>query len=164
MAFNWEWAAFALALVVMVIGVLGTFLPALPGIPLIWVAMLGYGIVEGFEDIGVTFLVITFLVVALTQVAEHYSRAWGAKKFGAGKAGAWGAVIGSIAGLFFMPIGLVLGPFLGALIFELVAGRDTKEAFKAGVGGLIGVLGSILINVIVGIGMVIAFIIAAIPG
>ncbi|MDF2631182.1 MAG: hypothetical protein K0R39_5013 [Symbiobacteriaceae bacterium] len=162
MALAWEWAAFAIALVVMCIGILGTFLPALPGIPLIWVAMLGYALFEGFEDIGATFLVVTFLVVALTQVAEHYSRAWGAKKWGAGKAGAWGAVIGSIAGLFFMPIGLVLGPFLGAMVFELIAGRETKDAFKAGIGGLVGVLGSILINVIVGIGMVIAFIIAAI--
>lgn len=146
----------------MFIGILGTFVPALPGIPLIWGAMLVYALFERFEDISPTFLVVTFLIVVAVQFAEHYARAWGAKRFGAGKAGAWGAVIGSIAGLFFMPIGLVLGPFLGALIAELLAGRETKDAFRAGLGGLVGVLGSVLINVIVGIGLTVAFIIAAI--
>jgi len=157
-----EWIAFVLALVAMIVGILGTFLPALPGIPLIWAAMLVYALVEGFEDIRPAFLAITFVIVVLTQVAEHYARAWGATRFGAGKAGAWGAVVGSIAGLFFMPIGLVLGPFLGAMIFELVAGRETKDAVKAGFGGLVGVLGSVVINVIVGIGLTISFVIAAI--
>ncbi|HWI64918.1 MAG TPA: DUF456 domain-containing protein [Symbiobacteriaceae bacterium] len=162
MALAWEWVAFALALTVMIGGIVCTFFPALPGIPIIWVSMLVYALIEKFEDITPTFLVITFLVVIALQLAEHYARAWGAKRFGAGKAGAWGAVVGSIAGLFFMPIGLVLGPFLGAMIFELVAGRDTKEAFRAGIGGVVGVLGSVLMNVLVGIGLTIAFVIAAI--
>lgn len=146
-----------IALVVMFVGIVGTFLPALPGIPLIWLAMLGYGFFEGFREMSATFLVITFLVVAATQVAEHYARAWGATRFGAGKAGAWGAIIGSIVGLFFMPIGLVLGPFLGAMLFELVAGRSSEQAFWAGIGGMVGVLGSILVNVLVGIGLTVAF-------
>jgi uncharacterized protein len=150
--------AFILALLVMIAGIVGTLLPALPGIPLIWGAMLVYGLVEKFHDMTPSFLVITFLVVAACQVAEQYARAWGAKKYGAGKAGAWGAVIGSIAGLFFMPIGLVLGPFLGAMLFELIAGRDTKEALKAGWGGLIGVLGSVAVTFIVGLGLTLSFV------
>lgn len=150
--------AIVIALAVMLAGVVGTFLPALPGLPLIWVAMLGYGFYEGFREMTPAFLVITLLVVAATQVAEHYARAWGAKGYGAGKAGAWGAVIGSIAGLFFMPIGLVLGPFLGAMIAELIAGRPGEEALKAGVGGLVGVLGSVVVNVIVALSLTLAFI------
>ncbi len=150
--------AFVIALIVMLAGIVGTFLPALPGIPLIWLAMLGYGFFEGFKEMTPTFLVITLLVVAATQVAEHYARAWGAQKFGGGKAGAWGAVIGSIVGLFFMPIGLVLGPFLGALIFELVAGRSSEEAVRAGFGGVVGVLGSVVVNVIVALGLTVSFI------
>lgn len=149
---------FVIALVVMLVGVVGTFIPALPGIPIIWLAMLGYGFYEGFQEMSVTFLVITLLVVLATQVAEHYARAWGAQKFGAGKAGAWGAVIGSIVGIFFMPIGLVLGPFLGALLFELIAGRSGEEAFRAGIGGMVGVLGSVVVNVIVAIGLVLSFV------
>ncbi|HYG60140.1 MAG TPA: DUF456 domain-containing protein [Symbiobacteriaceae bacterium] len=153
---------FGLALVVMVAGIVGTFFPMVPGIPIIWGAMLVYGLVERFQDITPTYLVITFLVMLGLQVAEHYARAWGATKFGASKAGAWGAVLGSIAGMFFMPIGLVLGPFLGVLIFELLSGRPAKEAVKAGWGGVVGVLGSVAMNVIVAIGLTLSFVIAVI--
>jgi uncharacterized protein YqgC (DUF456 family) len=149
---------FLIALLVMLVGVAGTLLPALPGLPLIWLAMLGYGLVEGFREMSPAFLAVALLVVAATQVAEHYARAWGARTFGAGKAGAWGAVIGSIAGLFFMPIGLVLGPFLGAMLFELVAGRSGEQALKAGVGGLVGVLGSVVVNLVVALGLTVAFV------
>lgn len=149
--------AFVGALLVMLVGLVGVFLPSLPGIPLIWLAMLGYGFVEGFRAISLTFLAVTFLLVVLAQVAEHYARAWGAKRFGAGKAGTWGAVIGSIAGLFFMPIGLLAGPFLGALIGELLAGRKADEAVRAGWGGLVGVLGSVVANLALALMLVIAF-------
>lgn len=151
--------ALVVALVVMLVGLAGTFLPALPGIPLIWLAMLGYGVYEGFREMTPAFLVVTFLVVAATQVAEHYARAWGARRFGAGRAGAWGAVIGSIVGLFFMPLGLLLGPFLGAALFELFAGRSGGEAVRAGFGGLVGVLGSVVVNVVVALGLTVAFIV-----
>lgn len=150
--------AFIIALMVMLVGVIGTFLPTMPGLPVIWLAMLGYGLFEGFREMTPTFLVVTLLVVAATQVAEHYARAWGAQRFGAGRAGAWGAVVGSIVGLFFMPLGLVLGPFLGAMLFELVAGRPGQEALRAGVGGLVGMLGSVVVNVIVALSLTIAFI------
>ncbi|MFZ5816624.1 MAG: DUF456 domain-containing protein [Bacillota bacterium] len=153
-----ETIAFLLALAAMVVGIIGTFIPALPGLPIIWLAMLGYGFFEGFREMTTAFLVATLLVVAVTQVAEHYARAWGAKTFGAGRAGAWGAVIGSLAGLFFMPLGLVLGPFLGALIAELLAGRNSQEALRAGFGGLVGVLGSVVVNVIVALSLTIAFV------
>jgi len=140
---------FGLALVVMVAGIVGTFFPMVPGIPIIWGAMLVYGLVERFQDITPTYLVITFLVMLGLQVAEHYARAWG-------------ATLGSIAGMFFMPIGLVLGPFLGVLIFELLSGRPAKEAVKAGWGGVVGVLGSVAMNVIVAIGLTLSFVIAVI--
>jgi uncharacterized protein YqgC (DUF456 family) len=153
-----HWIAFALALVVMIVGIVGTFLPALPGLPVIWAAMLVYGFVDRFDQVGWGFLITTLLVVVGMQFAEHYAKAWGARRFGAGKAGAWGAFVGSIAGLFFMPIGLVLGPFLGALLFELIAGREAKDAVKAGIGGVVGVLGSVLMNVLVGLGLTIAFV------
>lgn len=153
-------AAFAVALLVMLVGVAGTLIPALPGIPLIWLAMLGYAWVEGFQEITWTFLLIALAVVALSQVAEYYSRALGAKKFGASRAGTWGAVLGSLAGLFFMPIGLLVGPFVGALLGELISGRRTDEAIKAGIGGVIGVLGSVVVNFILALGLVTAFVLS----
>lgn len=154
-----QWVAFLIAVVVMLVGVVGTFIPALPGLPVVFLAMLGYGVLEGFREITPGFLVVALLVVAATQVAEHYARAWGARRFGAGRAGAWGAVIGSIVGLFFMPLGLLLGPFLGAALFELFAGRSGGEAVRAGFGGLVGVLGSVVVNVVVALGLTVAFIV-----
>lgn len=154
--------AFILAVVLMLVGVAGTLMPALPGLPLIWLTMLGYGAVEGFQEMDAQFLTITLVVVAISFISEHYAKAWGARRFGAGRAGAWGAVIGSIVGLFFMPIGLVLGPFLGALLAELMAGRPASEAVRAGWGGLIGVLGSVVVNVVLALSLTVAFVIKVI--
>lgn len=142
----------------MLCGLAATFVPALPGLPIIWVAALVYGFATGFHAYGWLYLVVTGLVVLLVQVAEQLSRAWGAKRFGASKWGTWGAVIGSLVGLFFMPLGLILGPFLGALVAELAGGRSMQEAVRAGWGGLVGVLGSVAINVLVAIGLIISFI------
>ncbi|HLO04678.1 MAG TPA: DUF456 family protein [Symbiobacteriaceae bacterium] len=149
---------FWVTLAVMLVGLAGTFMPALPGLPIIWVAALVYAIATGFHALGWLYLVVTGAVVLLVQVAEQLARAWGAKRFGASKWGTWGAVIGSLIGLFFMPLGLILGPFLGAMLGELIAGRSMEDAVRAGWGGLVGVLGSVLINVLVGIGLIISFI------
>lgn len=154
--------ALVLALLAMLVGVIGTFLPAVPGLPLIWLAMGGFALVDGFHQVTPLFLALTFLVVALSQVCEHYARSWGARRFGAGPAGTWGAVIGSVAGLFFMPVGLVLGPFLGAMLGELLAGRDAGAALRAGWGGLVGVLGSIFVNFLVAVSLVVAFVLKVI--
>jgi uncharacterized protein len=152
-------AALIIALLVMLAGLVGVLMPAIPGIPLIWLAILGYGFVDRFRAIGPTFLVVTLALVVLSQMAEYYAKAWGAKKYGAGRAGMWGAVIGSIIGLFFMPIGLLAGPFLGALVAELLAGRSANEALRAGWGGLVGVLGSVAVNFVLALTLIIAFVI-----
>ncbi len=86
------------------------------------------------------------------------TRAWGARRYGAGQAGTWGAVIGALAGLFFLPLGLLLGPFLGALIGELWAGRSLEDSVRAGWGGLLGTLGSIVVKFAVAVAMTIAFV------
>lgn len=154
-----EWVAFGVGIVVMLVGVLGTVVPVLPGIPLIWITMLLFAIVEKFERVDTRFLGITLAVMIAAEAADHLGRAWGARRFGASKAGAWGAVIGAIVGLFFLPIGLVLGPFLGVVVAELMSGRTTAESIRAGWGGLIGALGSMAVKLTVAIGLTIAFVV-----
>lgn len=151
-----------LAVLVMLVGVAGTLMPALPGLPLIWLTMLGYGWYEGFQAMTIGFLGWTLALVVAAGLAEHYARAWGAKRFGATRAGTWGAVIGSIVGLFFMPVGLFLGPFLGALIAELAGGRSMNEAAKVGWGSLIGVLGGVAVNFVLALALLVAFLIKVI--
>lgn len=154
-----ESIAFGVAILLILVGALGTVIPVLPGLPLIWLTMLGFGFVEGFTRVDGRFLTITLAVLIAAEVADHWGRAWGARRFGASKAGAVGAVVGSFAGLFFLPLGLFLGPFLGAVVAELISGRTTTESVRAGFGGLIGALGSMVVKVIIAIGMLIAFIV-----
>lgn len=154
-----DWTIFAIAVCVMLAGVLGTVVPFLPGLPLIWGTMLVYGIIEEFSNVNAVFLVVTFAVVLVTEAADYFARAWGARRFGASKSGAVGAVIGSVIGLFFLPLGLILGPFLGVVIAELMAGRSTSESVRAGWGGLIGTLGSIVVKFVVAVAMTIVFVV-----
>lgn len=154
-----QWIAFVVSLLFMAVGVAGTVVPVLPGVPLIWLAMLGFGIVDKFQRVDATFLVITALVVVASEATDYLTRAWGAKRFGAGRAGTWGAVIGAMAGLFFLPLGLLLGPFLGALTGELLSGRSMQESLRAGWGGLIGTLSSIVVKFAVAVALTVAFVV-----
>lgn len=155
----WGWVFFVVALLFMIVGALGTVVPVLPGLPMIWLASLGFALVDGFERVDWPFLGWLLLVTVAAEVADHLGRVWGARRFGAGRAGAWGAVIGALVGLFFLPVGLVLGPFLGALLGELLAGRTLPESVRAGWGGLVGTLGSMAVKVVVAVGMTVAFVV-----
>jgi uncharacterized protein len=129
-----------LALVVMGIGLLGTILPALPGAPLIFIAAIGHRLY--FRDAGASNSVLAVLLVLtiLSLVLDYLATLFGAKKMGASWKGITGAMVGAIVGLFFAPIGIFLGPFLGALGFELLGGRGFSDASRAGAGALIGLL------------------------
>ncbi len=154
----WEWVAFVTAFIFMLIGAAGTVVPVLPGLPLIWLASLGFALVDGFERVDWAFLGGLLLVTVAAEAADHLARVWGARRFGAGRAGAWGAVIGALVGLFFLPVGLVLGPFLGALMGELLAGRSFGESVRAGWGSLLGSVGSMAVKFMVALGMAVAFV------
>lgn len=156
-----EWTAFFIALLAMLVGIAGTVVPLLPGLPLIWLAMLGYAFVERFEKVDAAFLGVSLAVLIAAEAADHLGRAWGARRFGASKSGALGAVLGSLAGLFFLPVGLIVGPFVGAAAAELLAGRTPSESIRAGWGGLIGALGSMAVKLAVAAGMTIAFAVRA---
>ena len=156
---DWTWLAFGVALLLMGVGVLGTVVPVLPGVPLIWLTMLGFGLMDGFQRIDGKFLAVLLLVTIAVEAADYLARIWGARRYGAGKAGTWGAVLGALVGMFVLPLGLVLGPFLGALVGELITGRPLKESLRAGWGGLVGTLGSMVVKFTVAVGMVVAFVV-----
>lgn len=152
----------AVALVAVAIGVAGTVLPGLPGLPLVWLAIFGYALATGFDPVGWGFVIGTLTITVVTEVAEHYVRALGARRFGAGRAGAWGAAIGAIVGLFFLPLGLLLGPFAGAAIAEILAGKDLAGAARAGIGGVVGTLGFIPVKLVIALALGVAFAVRAI--
>jgi uncharacterized protein YqgC (DUF456 family) len=153
-----------LAIIVMLIGLGGTILPAIPGLPIIWAAMLGYGWYSGWVDYGFTAMLVSGVVVAISIAVDQLASVMGAKKFGASRAGMIGSFIGAIVGLIVLNIiGLILGTFLGAMLFEMLfSKRNFKEGFASGTGALLGFLAGSLFKFILGMGLVGYFLFAVV--
>ena len=152
-----EYLLYALSAICMLVGLAGCILPMLPGTPLAWLGMLLLHFTDRV-DFSVTELVVSALVVIATLVLDYFTPMIGAKKFGGGKYGNRGCVIGTIVGMFFLPLGLILGPFLGAVIGELIAGKPFRAALKAGFGSFVGFLFGTLIKLAVCLYFIIRFI------
>ena len=136
---------YVLAGVLILVGIAGTVLPALPGLPLVFAGMVLAAWAGNFQQVGWLPLVVLGLLTALSVVIDFFATALGAKRVGASKFAVAGAMVGTFAGLFFGPIGLFAGPFLGALGGELIHGREVRKATKVGFGTWLGiVLGIVL--------------------
>ncbi len=123
------------------IGLLGIALPALPGVPLVFVGLLIAAWADGFAHVGAGMLTVIGLLAALSVVADFAATALGASRFGATRAGVAGAVIGSLIALFTGQIWLVLiAPLMGAIVGEYISNRDPKLAVRAGMGALVGMI------------------------
>lgn len=124
----------------VLVGLLGAILPILPGPIISWVGILILHFTE-YAEYSTTFLVVTALIVIVITVLDYFIPIWGTKKFGGTKAGVTGSTLGLVVGLFFPPWGLIIGPFLGALIGEIVANRkEFKKALKSAAGSFLGFL------------------------
>jgi len=141
-----------------ILGILGIFLPVLPGAPLIFIGMLLYGVFTGFESLSLYFFIIQGAAVILAMVTDYFATAFSTKKYGGTKLGSIGAIVGTILGaIIFPPLGLFIGSFIGAMIGELISGKSAEQALKTGLGALIGFLGSALIKLVISISMIIWF-------
>jgi len=131
-----------LALFLMLLGILGSFLPALPGPPVSWGGLLLLHLTKAVPDDWVL-LGITLALAILVFALDYIIPAVGTKKFGGSRAGMVGTVVGLLVALVF-PIfgifGIVIWPFVGALVGELVNKADSKTAVKAAFGSFIGFL------------------------
>jgi uncharacterized protein len=130
----------SIALFVMFIGLAGSILPGLPSTPIVLIAAIGHRLYFGSASVGNFVLVLLVLLTLFSLLVDYLASMVGAKKLGATWRGALGAVIGALIGLFFSLPGIVLGPFLGALLFEMAAGRAFNEAARAGMGAVLGLL------------------------
>ncbi|SEK99365.1 hypothetical protein SAMN05428989_1219 [Pseudoxanthomonas sp. GM95] len=129
----------------MVIGVLGVVLPVLPGLPLTFAGMLLAAWVGDFQQVGWVTLTVLALLTALSVIVDVLSTAMGAQRVGASRKAIIGSIIGTFAGLLFLPIGIFVGPFAGALVGELLHGRELRQATKVGLATWIGlVIGMVL--------------------
>lgn len=135
----------ALAVLLILVGLAGTILPALPGVPLMLAGMVLSAWAGGFEQVGWGWIVVLAVLTALALLADFVAGLLGAKRVGASVWALVGAALGTLVGLFFGIPGLLLGPFVGALLGELMAGSSLKRAAHVGAGAWIGfVVGAVL--------------------
>lgn len=137
-----------LAVLCLIVGLIGCVAPMLPGPPIAYVGMLLLHFTDAKHFTSAQ-LVIGAVLVVVTLVLDYVIPALGAKYVGGSKWGAWGCTIGTLLGMFFMPWGLLLGPFLGAVVGELMAGRKSGEAIRSGLGSLLGFLFGTVLKIVV---------------
>lgn len=131
----------------LLLGFAGCFLPILPGPPVAYVGLL---LLQATERVQFTVgqLVVWGVLVVVVQVLDYVTPILGTKYSGGSKWGNWGCVAGTIVGIFlFAPWGILLGPFVGALVGELLGGKTFDEAMKAGFGAFLGFLVSVVLKV-----------------
>jgi len=128
----------SLTLLIMCIGLAGSILPGIPSTPLVMLAAVGHRLYFGDASIGNWGLSLLGVLMVLSLAMDYLASMLGAKKLGATWRGVLGAVVGALIGIFLGPIGIILGPFLGAMAFEMVGGREWKGASRAGLGAVLG--------------------------
>lgn len=129
-----------LAVLLVVAGLAGLVLPALPGPLLLFAGLLMAAWAEGFTHVGTTTLVVLGVMAAIASLADFVAGAFGARRYGASPRSVAGAALGAVVGLFFGLPGLLLGPFAGALLGELSARRGMLAAGRAGWGATLGLI------------------------
>ena len=159
------WIGFGVVLLVMLIGLFGNLIPGVPGTSLIFVGALVHRLYFGDAGgMGWFWLIVLGFLMLLSFLIDYVASLLGAKKFGASWRGVLGAFVGIIGGLvIFPPLGLIIGPFVGAVGFEWAFGRETRDAAKAGFGAALGMMLGMVGSAMCGAVMMGIFLIAAFP-
>jgi len=130
----------------ILVGLIGVFVPLIPGIPLAWLGLFVYAIGTGFERISLLTVVVFFVLMVIIVVLDFLAPVLGARKYRASRYGILGAFLGLVGGIILFGFwGIILGPFIGAFSAELVVKRQARGALKSAVGTFIGfVVGSLM--------------------
>ena len=149
-----EIALYALAALLILGGLAGTVLPVLPGIPMIFGGIWLAAAVDGYRHLGAGWLLAIGALGTLGVAVDFAAGALGAKRVGASPRALWGATLGTLIGMFLGIPGLILGPFVGALLGELSAGTSVLRSAHVGVGTWIGLLAGTLVKLVLSFLMV----------
>jgi uncharacterized protein YqgC (DUF456 family) len=149
-----------LAIALIVIGVVGTFLPAIPGVAAVFGGMLLAAWIDDFQRIGWLTITILGVLTALSFVADILAGLLGAKRVGASRLALLGSAIGAVVGLFFGLVGIVIGPFIGAVAGELMAQRGVGDAARVGFATWVGLAVGALAKIALVFAMLAVFITA----
>lgn len=140
---TWEqMLGFGIVMVIMLIGIVGSIIPAIPSTSLVLLAAVGHKLWFGSASVGAAPMVVLVLLAIITLALDYIASMIGAKKLGGSWWGIFGACVGALIGAF-IPIffiGIFIGTFVGAVGFEMIGGRELKHATRAGLGAVIGLL------------------------
>ncbi|MBP8120644.1 MAG: DUF456 domain-containing protein [Burkholderiales bacterium] len=150
----------ALAAVLVVVGLAGTLLPALPGVPFVFAGLLVAAWLGDFQRIGWPTLTVLALLTAGAVLVDLVATMLGAKRVGASKFALLGAAVGSVAGIFFGLVGIFIFPFVGAVIGELLARREMGQAAKVGLATWLGLLFGAVAKLALALTMIGVFVVA----
>ncbi len=129
-----------LAAVLVIVGIAGTILPALPGLPLVFAGLFIAAWADNFQHVSGWTLTMLGVIAVLAMAADFVSSLFGTKVAGASKWAMVGAGVGTLVGIFFGIPGLLLGPFIGAVVAELIYRENLGDATKAGLGAWLGLV------------------------
>ena len=149
---------FIVSALLMLVGIIGSVVPALPGPPLSYVGLLLLQLTDKVQ-FSTSFLVVWGIVVLAVVVLDYYLPIWTTKRIGGSKAGINGSIIGMVVGIIFTPIGMILGTLLGAIIGEIIGGALGDKALKSGLATFVGTMLSIGIKLIVCVSLLMYYII-----
>ena len=137
-----------LGVLFLLLGLVGGIVPILPGPPLSYLGLIFLHLTTKFQFES-DFLWIWAGITIAVYIADYIIPAWGTKQFGGSRSGIIGSIVGLLFGLiFFPPLGIIIGPFAGAVIGELLVGKNSDSALKAGFGSFIGFLTGTILKLI----------------
>ena len=131
---------YVLSALLILVGMAGAIVPALPGVPLVFAGMWLAAWADHYQHIGAFTLILLGALALVALAVDFVAGLLGAKKVGASPRALWGASLGALVGLFFGLPGLIFGPFLGALAGELSIGSPFEHATRVGIGTWLGLL------------------------
>jgi uncharacterized protein len=146
----------------MLFGIIGCFVPLLPGPPLSYVGLLLLHISSRYS-FSTRFLLLYAILTIAAIVLEHLIPIYAVKKLKGSRYGVWGAALGLAVGLFIAPLGVILGPILGAFVGETISGKKPSEAVKPAIGSFIGFIAGIGIKLVLSLLMAYHFVAKLIP-
>ncbi|HET8764185.1 MAG TPA: DUF456 domain-containing protein [Rhodanobacter sp.] len=157
-------AFYTLGALLIVGGLAGTILPALPGIPMVFGGIWLIAAVDNYQHLGLGWLVFIGALGALGVLVDFVAATLGAKRVGASRRALWGASLGTVVGMFFGIPGILVGPFAGALIGELSSGTSVLRSTHVGVATWLGLLAGALVKLVISLVMVGLFGVAMLLG
>ena len=137
---DWTILWWLLSGLIIIAGLAGTVVPALPGVPLVFLGLFVGAWIGDFQTIGWATIGVLAVLALLAWIVDFVAGAAGARYLGASSRAFWGASIGAVAGIFFGVVGMLLGPFIGAVLGELSGGSNVVQSGRAGLGAWIGMV------------------------